>query len=374
MGNKLDGFVFTVVKRGKYAEFNNNGAVKGVHNEETGKVEIPLNNMKFVYNGEEQKFDVQILVYNYNSDTWSVEEEESSISESVSNRIGVVVVLDCSRSMGSAFESMQQAAISFVETLKNTTAESYSVPTYTVTLSVNDEKRGCVSGAGKYEEFETVTITATPKLSYCKFANWSDGVTTNPRTISVTKNIALTANFVSDQSCTKNGHEAIDLDLPSGLLWASCNIGATKPEQIGTYYSWGTTSPYDIYDTYLITYNVLPLSKDAANATWGGAWRMPTKNEYQELIDNCTWTSTTKNSASGFEAKSKKNGRSIFFPATGCYFGNRGFDSSTTGHYWASTNIDKTIAYFCYMSDNVEMDEHSGCHNWGKAVRGVCEK
>lgn len=113
-----------------------------------------------------------------------------------------------------------------------------------------------------------------------------------------------------------NNHEYVDLGLPSGLKWATCNIGASAPEQIGNYYAWGETTPKSSYTESNYKYyssagytkytywtencsgtpdkkSTLDLSDDAARQNWGGSWRMPTKAEAEELISKCTLTDTT---------------------------------------------------------------------------------
>ena len=94
----------------------------------------------------------------------------------------------------------------------------------------------------------------------------------------------------------KDGHEYVDLGLPSGLKWATCNVGASKPEDFGNYYAWGETSPKDEYtedncSTYEKQINDISgnAQYDAARANWGGKWRLPTKSEMQELRYKCTW-------------------------------------------------------------------------------------
>ena len=134
-----------------------------------------------------------------------------------------------------------------------------------------------------------------------------------------------------------NGHACVDLGLPSGTLWATCNVGATTPEGYGDYYAWGETTTKSTYDwsTYFDTHDggntftkynskggktVLDLEDDAAHVNWGGSWRMPTYAEWQELCDNCTWTWTTQNGINGFKVTSKKAGytdKFIFLPAAG---------------------------------------------------------
>ena len=142
-----------------------------------------------------------------------------------------------------------------------------------------------------------------------------------------------------------NGHAYVDLGLPSGLLWATCNIGTTSPEGYGNYYAWGETTTksdyswstyqycnydengYDIFTKYCTSseygYNgfvdnlatLLP-EDDAATANWGGNWRMPTKAEWEELVDNTTVTWTTQNGVNGY-LFTATNGSSLFLPAAG---------------------------------------------------------
>lgn len=98
-----------------------------------------------------------------------------------------------------------------------------------------------------------------------------------------------------------NGHEYVDLGLPSGLKWATCNVGANSPSEYGDYYAWGETTTKTSY-TYenSKTYNKKigdiggNASYDAARANWGGTWRMPTKEEFDELLNKCTCTWTTQ--------------------------------------------------------------------------------
>ena len=135
-----------------------------------------------------------------------------------------------------------------------------------------------------------------------------------------------------------NGYEYIDLGL--SVKWAMCNVGATKPEAYGEYFSWGEIESKDFYDsmTYkwlksgiweLTKYcydpvfgivdnkNRLEISDDAAHANWGGSWRMPTKAELKELLDKCEWIRTTQNGVDGYKVVSKKNQNSIFLPFAG---------------------------------------------------------
>ena len=129
---------------------------------------------------------------------------------------------------------------------------------------------------------------------------------------------------------THNGHEFVDLGLPSGTLWATCNVGATSPEQAGLYFAWGETTGYTaeqvkngersfLWKDYVenITSSDLTLEQDAAHVHMGGDWRMPTYDECQELIDNCNIVWTNNYNRTGFAGRvftSKVNGNSLFLP------------------------------------------------------------
>lgn len=209
-------------------------------------------------------------------------------------------------------------------------------------------------------------------------------------------------------------HEYVDLGLPSGLKWATCNVGADKPEDYGDYYAWGETETKTTYNwsTYKwmangysdlehvnkytcpdgltegIWYNngkfvgdnktTLDPEDDVAHVKWGGDWRMPTKAEQDELRDtnNCTWTWTTQGGKNGYLVTSKKNGNSIFLPAAG-YRNNSdlylagsfgGFRSSSL---LSSGSSDSSGAYrLGFLSGRVGW--YDGNRGNGQSVRPVC--
>lgn len=174
-----------------------------------------------------------------------------------------------------------------------------------------------------------------------------------------------------------NGHVWVDLGLPSGTRWATCNVGATNPEDYGDYYAWGETSTKSSYTadnyTYSSTPTTLPSSADAATANWGSGWRMPTSAEMQELIYNCTETWTTQNGVNG-RLFTGPNGNSIFLPAAGYRYDSEIYDAGYYGYYWSSslgTDLANYawLLYFhssgCYMRNNYY-------HFNGRSVRAVC--
>ena len=147
-------------------------------------------------------------------------------------------------------------------------------------------------------------------------------------------------------------YEYVDLVLPSGLKWATHNIGATTPEEYGNYYAWGEVLPKDEYTESNSLTNGKPMDDisgtgyDAATINWSGDWRMPTITEMQELIDNCTWTWTTQNGVSGYKVTSKTNGNSIFLPAAGSRYGASLTNAGNDGYYWSSRPSSNVYAYY----------------------------
>lgn len=150
-------------------------------------------------------------------------------------------------------------------------------------------------------------------------------------------------------------HEYVDLGLPSGTLWATCNVGAESPEDYGDHFAWGETKPKKTYDwsTYFDSVNgsgtnfnkysnngdktVLGLEDDAAYVNWGKNWRMPSFEQLDELRDtnNCNWTWTEINGKNGYLIESKHNDSSLFLPAAGYYVEEAFIHYSYEGFYWS---------------------------------------
>ena len=148
-----------------------------------------------------------------------------------------------------------------------------------------------------------------------------------------------------------NGHEYVDLGL--SVKWATCNFGATSSEEYGTYMT---------YDKAL-----------EACKYWGGSWRLPTKNEMQELVDFCSWTWTTQNGVEGYKVTGP-NGNSIFLPAAGGRFGSSINGAGSHGFYWSSTPREgsSNIAYrLLFVSSYQDMGEDY--RDEGRSVRPVLE-
>lgn len=145
-----------------------------------------------------------------------------------------------------------------------------------------------------------------------------------------------------------NGHEYVDLGLASGLKWATCNVGGSSPSDYGDYFAWGETTPKSAYtESNSKTYNKKfgdisgNPDYDAARANWGGSWRLPSKAEFEELIDRCTWTWTSQGGHNGYKVTGP-NGNSIFLPAAGWRSKSSLHGAGDNGYYWSSTPNEKS--------------------------------
>ncbi|MBE6327775.1 MAG: DUF1566 domain-containing protein [Bacteroidales bacterium] len=193
------------------------------------------------------------------------------------------------------------------------------------------------------------------------------------------------------------GYSYVDLGLPSGLKWATVNVGATKPTDFGSYFAWGETESKDeflrdnykwfdgeLYTKYIkesaITKSdnktVLDPEDDAAFANLGDKWRMPTAEEMQELINGCSWRfniNFSNTGVAGLVGMSKTNNNVIFLPAGGCKSIMSG--SNPSGFYWSSSFgknefSGSNYAYYLYFNPyNTDMIEHTRLE--GRSVRAV---
>ena len=193
-----------------------------------------------------------------------------------------------------------------------------------------------------------------------------------------------------------NGHEYVDLGLPSGLKWATCNVGANNPWEYGDYYAWGETEEKSNYEwsTYkwgngnyydLTKYctdsyygrvdnkTILDPEDDVAHVKWGGTWRMPTFDEQKELLNKCTWTWTTLNGVNGYKVTGP-NGNSIFLPAAGYRFGPYAGGRGVLGDYWSSSlNSDGSSGAFSLYFGSDGHDWGGNDRVSGRSVRPVSE-
>ncbi len=268
-----------------------------------------------------------------------------------------------------------------------------TIPIWTIEATSNPTEGGTITGAGDYEQNAICNLTAIANEGYI-FANWTENgevVSTDATyTFTVDASRTLVANFDLD-------HTYVDLGLPSGTLWATCNLGANLPEEYGDYFAWGETQPKDNfswtnyqycmgsfntltkycnnpdigYNGFTDDLTTLEPSDDAATANWGDDWRMPTEEEWQELYQNTTVTWTTRNGVNG-RLFTASNGNSLFLPASG--YRNESTPEATgiIGDYWTSsldTDYPSGALSFFFNSSNYYI---SFCNRlYGRNIRAV---
>ena len=222
-------------------------------------------------------------------------------------------------------------------------------------------------------------------------------------------------NYNAPSKGEENGHAWVDLGLPSGTLWATCNVGATNPEDYGDYYAWGETQTKEAYalSTYFDTndggntfekYNhnggltELETSDDVASQTWGGKWQMPTQDMIAELSSQCYWVWTTTyngKSVNGYIVYKAKSDTDkgvkvysdgtpssdydvasdphLFLPAAGARYGPDLNFAGRYGSYW-SRSLDPDYsndAYYLNFSSGGVWDRDAFYRRDGFAVRPV---
>lgn len=175
----------------------------------------------------------------------------------------------------------------------------------------------------------------------------------------------------------------IDMGLPSGVQWASCNVGAAEASDLGMYFSWGNTVGHNIDEGYNFSQEVydstpaaviatdLSLEQDAARANLGEPWRMPTTAEFQELYDNCTSVWTTLNGVAGRLFTSKVNGNTLFFPAAGGYNGTSLNARGSSGLYWSSSYYSAANAGYLGFDSSTIYPQVNNSRRLGFSVRAV---
>ncbi len=179
--------------------------------------------------------------------------------------------------------------------------------------------------------------------------------TTKPKTNTSKSSRTGNNTTVSNPTGYINGHGYVDLGL--SVKWATCNVGASSPSDYGDYYAWGETSTKSEYTeenskTYGRSMGSIAGNPayDVARANWGGTWRLPTRDEIDELVDECEWTWTAQGGHNGYKVTGP-NGNSIFLPAAGWRNGTSLGYAGEYGGFWSATPLGDTAdgAYFLYF-------------------------
>ena len=356
-------------------------------------------------------------IHQYNmakgSTTWQVNSEftpgNNTQTTVTHSGAAIMLVLDCSSSLGSQFSSMQSYAKNFISRVANNAANfSINAPT-NVTASMDDKEMAVnVSwDAVKYAEYYSVYRSSSSSSGFTKVADsltvtsWLDETPLNGSNYyriyamghGLTSQASSTSNVVNvvRPLCPDDHHpHLIDLGLPSGTKWACCNVDTDHPENqsptnYGGYYAWGETETKSTYSWSTYTHydgssstchnlgsDIAGTQYDVAHVKWGGSWVMPSKELRDELKSNCTYEWTTVNGVKGGKFTSKINGSSIFLPAAG-YRNDSGLCSAGTyGGYWSSTQSPSgtNYAYGLYFYSSGTYAGSRSRYN-GRSVRPV---
>ena len=288
----------------------------------------------------------------------------------------IFLLLDCSSSLGSDFSKMKQYANEFVDLIANN-AEPFSLMAPKNVAALMDENEWAVHVSWdevKYAQSYNVYRSSSSSGTYQLVAEnvtsteWTDESPSsgyNYYKVSAlcygTESPLSSYAYAHLPICPDNNHpHMIDLGLPSGTKWACCNVGADKPETYGGYYAWGETetksnysaSTYQYYKNGSYQYigsDIAGTDYDVAHVKWGGSWVMPSKEQQDELRNNCTYNWTTENGVKGGKFTSKINGNSIFLPAAGYRDGSDLIGVGSYGYYWSSTKYTLYVYYAYYL-------------------------
>ncbi len=191
---------------------------------------------------------------------------------------------------------------------------------------------------------------------------------------------------LSPADLSEKNHEYVDLGLPSGTLWATCNVGADKASDYGYYICWGETDKKIIYSRtggkwynveisslrsqgVIDGFNNLTSKYDAATVLWGDDWRMPTNDEFNELLSYCSQQWSVSNGEAGILFTSTFNSKSIFLPCAGMIMDNELVMEGTRGYYISSTATEDNSCGLYLAQDDIRRSSTSRSH--GRSIRAV---
>lgn len=223
-------------------------------------------------------------------------------------------------------------------------------------LSIETSTKITVSSSSSSFSKEISGLNAKTTYYFCAFG-YADGKYTYGNVMDFTTKAITTGTIL--------GHDWVDLGLPSGIKWATCNVGGSSPSDYGKFYAWGctsTSSDFTSWNGYRhwngssvnnIGSNISGnYNYDAARYNWGSAWRLPTLSEFEELIKYCTAECTTLNGVPVTKVTGP-NGNCIYFPYVGSIYGSSGASGRNEyGYYWSGTNSNNLHAPYLYFQKN----------------------
>lgn len=308
-------------------------------------------------------------------------------------------VLDEVRVYNRALASIEVAALAEGSEQTFTETHPFSLSQRSVELSLGESVTiDMLNGTGSYSvgsDSEIVDFTLDRENECITLRGMGTG-TTNVTVIDVNTQTTILLPVTVKASVVS--HEWVDLGLPSGTLWATCNVGASSPEDYGDYFAWGETAPKDNYNwsTYKWSngsyttmtkyctsssygYNGFVDNKteldpedDVAYVNWGPSWRMPTTEQQRELYENCSSVWTTQNGVNG-RLFTGPNGNTLFLPAAGNRWDESLDYAGSIGYYWSRTLVSSTPggAYGLVFYSGNWSGSDNGARVFGLTVRAV---
>ena len=257
------------------------------------------------------------------------------------------------------------------------------------TIYLDDKKVGESPLEGKEISHGNHTV----KLVLDGYEPFSKKYTFGDRPVIINENLVAMRTPVREQSSNSisskvsaatsgiiNGHAWVDLGL--SVKWATMNVGANTPSDYGDYFAWGEIHPksqyteensimdkkYDIWSHISGNFEY-----DAACYHWGDTWRLPTKQEFEELVSKCSWSWTNQNNHNGYMVTGI-NGNKIFLPAAGYRSKSSVGSPNIGGHYWSASPDPINMAYFLRFLENMyKYDVSSSSRRHGGSVRPVSD-
>ena len=268
--------------------------------------------------------------------------------------------------------------------------------------AVAEVLKGDVNGDGKVDITDVTLLINSALSEDVTGINVENADMNGDGKINVT-DVTLLIDVVRNQAEDPHEGDWVDLGLPSGTLWATCNVGANAPEEYGDYFAWGETEPKSVYSwsTYKWcngTYNELTKyctyseygdygydyfvdfkteldpEDDAAYVNWGPSWRMPTEEQVIEMSSNCTKQWTQRNGVNGLLLIGS-NGNTMFLPAVGYRQDESLNRVGVLGYYWSRTLND--VVPYCATDYSINTEQGSagfsahGARRNGSTVRAV---
>lgn len=358
--------------------------------------------LAFDYTGQVQDGDgamTHLGAYDFLAAGATDTDEEGAVDLTL-NHLGCFVRMQLTIPEANTLKTVRVASNNVPFVVKGTVNLSSATPEFTPVATSTYTEIKLENVTVEADETVTIYMMMAPvdlSNSILTFTVAGNGGVSYSQTLNAGKNMEAgnAYNYALTLDKDDSQYVAVDLGLPSGLKWASFNVGATVPEEYGDYYAWGEVSTKSDYlqATYehfrietgtdadgfdseeQIWENLGDISGteyDVAHMKWGGSWRMPTHSEFQELYNYCTWKWGAKNTVYGYKVTGS-NGNWIFLPAAGCRFNTYLSRDGSYGFYWSSTQNGQSYAFGLLFDSSSTGPYGNDSRYYGHSVRPVTE-